>query len=241
MVTERETTVKGWYSRGWRTYRKNMKPLIMGSVLVTGISLLCTLFNSLVGGYWVIAATQLFIVPILTVGWLFFCLKKVRGEVGRVSLVFSAFSRYGKVWITYILYILIVAAGTFLLIVPGILWALKYGMSLLAVTDRSLVARHAYRFSGAITRGYRGRLFVALLAAAALNSVSIPFSMGLQKLGEGDAAMLLIFGALPMLAGILLVTPWLGPSFASAYEGLVAVQEESGGTSREAEETPDEE
>ena len=86
-------------------------------------------------------------------------------------------------------------------------------------------------YSSAITRGYRWKLFVALLAASALNALSVPFSMGLQKIGEGGAAPLLIFGAVPLLACMFVVTPWIGPSFASAYESLCTAKEEVGHTS----------
>jgi uncharacterized membrane protein len=231
MEAEREITVKGWYSRGWQTYRRHTKPLIMGSVLLIGLSLLFTLLNALARGGWVIAISQVFIMPVLTVGWLFLCLKGVRNEVVRATHIFTAFSSYGRIWVTYILYILIVAGGVFLLVVPGILWAVKYGMSLFVTMDRSLFVRDAYRYSSAITRGYRWKLFVALLAASALNALSVPFSMGLQKIGEGGAAPLLIFGAVPLLACMFVVTPWIGPSFASAYESLCTAKEEVGHTS----------
>jgi uncharacterized membrane protein len=228
MDTERERTVKGWYSRGWRTYRRHTKPLLLSSALLFGLSLLFTLMNTLAKGYWVIMISQIFILPVFSIGWLFLCLKGVRNEEVRVTHIFTAFSMYGRAWVTYILYLLIVVGGVFLLVVPGIFWAVKYGMSLFAVTDRSLVARNAYRYSSTITKGYRWKLFVALVAASALNALSVPFSMGLEKIGEGGAAPLLLFGAVPLLVCMFVVTPWIGPSFASAYESLCAVQEEGG-------------
>ena len=113
MENAQERTVKSWYARGWRTYRRHTKPLILGSALLVGLSLIFTLLNTLVGGYWVIVITQLFILPLLSIGWLFLCLKAIRDGEVRIALIVSPFSKYGRTWVTYILYLLIVVAGIF--------------------------------------------------------------------------------------------------------------------------------
>jgi hypothetical protein len=220
MAEEEAVAVKSWYARGWRTFKSDPKPLIIGSVIVTCFSLVVSLVNTLTGGYWVVILSQLFFIPVLSVGWFFFCLKRIRGEAGDPRIVFSAFARYGKVWGTYILFLLIVVAGIFLAVVPGILWALKYGMSLFAVMDESIAGRDALRFSKSITRGHRGKIFVAGLLAALMGGLSVPFSMGLERIGMGTATVLLAAGLVPMLAAMLIVTPWIGVAFASAYESI---------------------
>ena len=206
MDEKNSLTVKSWYARGWKTYKENPKNLILGSLLVTGLSTLFTLINVLADGQWVIFLAQLFIIPVLGVGWLYLCLLSVRGEKPDVGVLFSAFKRYGRVWVTYILFILLVVAGVFLVVVPGVLWALKYGMCLFSVMDTDQFARNAFRHSKRITRGSLGRIFGFFIISALLSSLSVPFSMGIQKIETGGAMLLLLLGILPFLAALIIVT-----------------------------------
>jgi hypothetical protein len=222
MEEQNSISIKSWYARGWNAFKENPKNLILGSLVLSGLSVLFTLGNILTGRYWVLFVSQLFIIPVLGVGWLYLCLLTVRGKETGFAVLFSAFRRYGRVWVTYILFILLVVAGVFLIIVPGVLWALRYGMSLFAVMDTSRYARNAFRYSKQITKGSLGKLFVAALIAVLLSGLSVPFSMGLQRIGTGEAMLLLIFGVLPFLAGVLVISPWVGSSIASAYESLAA-------------------
>jgi len=233
MENQRSVSVKDWYARGWNTYRENPKNLMLGSLVVSGLSVLFTLVNALTGGQWVILLSQFFITPVLGVGWLYLCLLTERGNKPGFEVLFSAFKRYGRVWVTYILFILLVVAGVFLAVVPGVLWSLRYGMSLFTVMDTSRYARDAFRYSKGITKGSLGKLFVAALLAAVLSGLSVPFSMGIQKIGTGTAAPFLIFGFLPFLAGVLVISPWIGSSIASAYERLAAAGNEAPEDERE--------
>jgi hypothetical protein len=220
MANELDISVKSWYSRGWNTYKNNPNPLILGTIILTGFSFLVTFFYIFTEDIWVILLFNFLIMPVLTVGWLLLCLKIVRGEYADFTVIFYAFSKYLRVWVTFILFTLIVVGGMFLLIFPGILWALKYGMSLYVVIDRPLFGRSAYRYSKEITKGYRGKLFITLLLASVLSALGYPFSIGLQKIGSDIGTLLLIIGVVPLLANMILITPWLGVTFASAYESL---------------------
>jgi hypothetical protein len=222
MEERQSISVKDWYARGWLAFKENPKNLILGSLVLSGLSVLFTTVHILTGGFWVIFVSQFFIIPVLGVGWLYLCLMTVRGKETGFAILFSAFKRYGRIWVTYILFILLVVAGVFLIIVPGVLWALRYGMSLFTVMDTSRYARNAFRHSKQITKGSLGKLFVAALIAALLSGLSVPFSMGLQRIGTGEAMLLLIVGVLPFLAGVLVISPWIGSSIASAYESLAA-------------------
>jgi hypothetical protein len=225
MDSQGGVSVKKWYAQGWQTYKKNPRILILGSLVVSGLSALFTLLNVLSGGQWIIVLSQFFITPVLGIGWLYLCLLSVRDENPGFAVVFSAFKRYGRVWVTCILFILLIVAGLFLVIVPGVLWALKYGLSLFTVMDTDRYARNAFRYSKRITKGFLGKLFGFFIISALLSSVSAPFSMGIQKIGTGDAAPLLLIGLLPFLAAMVLISPWIGTSFASAYESLKGAEQ----------------
>jgi hypothetical protein len=226
MEKKQNMSVKQWYAQGWRTFKGNAKTLMLGSLVVTGLGALFTLVNVLAGGQWVIFLTQFFITPVLGIGWLYLCLLALRGTKPDVAVLFSAFKRYGRVWITYILFILLVVAGVFLAVVPGILWSLKYGMSLFLVMDTEQYARNAFRHSKRITRGNLAKLFGFFIISALLSGLTVPFSMGIGSIGSGDATPLLLIGILPFLAGMLILSPWVGASFASAYDSLLSVETE---------------
>jgi len=227
MDEQSNVSVKSWYARGWKTYKENPKNLILGSLVVTGLSTLFTFINVLTGGQWFIFITQLFITPILGIGWLYLCLLTVRGDKPDLAVIFSAFKRYGRAWVTYILFFLLVIAGVFLVVVPGVLWALRYGMSLFNVMDKDLYARNAFRHSKRITKGFLGKLFGFFIISALLSSLSVPFSMGIQRIGTGGAALLLSLGIVPFLAAMILISPWIGSSMACAYESLMTAEKET--------------
>ena len=224
MEKQTNVSVKGWYARGWNTFREHPKNLILGSAVVSGLSVLFTIINVFTGGQWVILLSQLFITPVLGVGWFYLCLLTVRGNKPDFTVLFTAFKRYGRVWVTYILFILLVVAGVFLVVVPGVLWALKYGMCLFSVMDTDQFARNAFRHSKRITRGSLGRIFGFFIISALLSSLSVPFSMGIQKIETGGAMLLLLLGILPFLAAILLISPWIGASMAWVYESLLSAE-----------------
>jgi len=73
----------------------------------------------------------------------------------------------GKFW-SYvwgsILYMLVMIAGFILLVVPGVVWALKYQFFPWLIVDKNMKGREALIASGKITKGQKGKLFVFWLA-----------------------------------------------------------------------------
>lgn len=63
-----------------------------------------------------------------------------------------------------VLYGLIVAAGLILLIVPGIIWAIKYKFYTYLIVDKKMNALEALKKSGQITYGEKWNIFVFILA-----------------------------------------------------------------------------
>jgi uncharacterized membrane protein len=74
-------------------------------------------------------------------------------------------------YLTAILYTVIVAGGTLLLIIPGIIWAIKYGFADLIVVDSNHRALEALKASDKLTYGYKWNLlffaFIAIMIACA--------------------------------------------------------------------------
>ena len=81
---------------------------------------------------------------------------------------------FGKVLGASILYGLIVMAGTILLIIPGIIWAIKYSQFLFVILDeKDIGMMDSLKRSGEITQGAKGMLFVLAIVLVLLNLVGM--------------------------------------------------------------------
>jgi len=78
-----------------------------------------------------------------------------------------------------VLYILIVVGGLILLIIPGIIWAIKYQYYGYLIVDKKLSPMDAIRKSGQITKGYKWQLLGFWFAMLGVNI------LGLLALGIG--------------------------------------------------------
>lgn len=90
-------------------------------------------------------------------------------EVNRIFVTLPLFLSY---FIGGILYSLIVSFGTFLLIIPGIIWALKYGFFDLMIIDTDCGPMEALSKSGSLTYGHKWQLFWFALISMAILFIS---------------------------------------------------------------------
>lgn len=75
--------------------------------------------------------------------------------------------------LTSIAYRLIVATGTFLFVVPGIIWALTYCLADLIVIDSDVRMREALRISARLTYGYKWDLLFFFFVALIITFISV--------------------------------------------------------------------
>jgi uncharacterized membrane protein len=223
MTTMYSLTVGDWLTQGWECYKKNAKLLIAvsGIFALYDLLLICATYAPHGTLFYLLAF--FLISPPLVVGWCYLNVKVVRDEPASFSDLFSGFSRFGMAWSTYIMTGLILLGGLILLIVPGIIFLLKYGLSIYAVLDRRLSAFESVSFSSRITRGYKGRLLFFVVCVFPLIIVTyVPYAFVAQQFlqGLGSTTMLLI-GLIPFLANILIIVPWTSASSACAYHNLV--------------------
>jgi hypothetical protein len=98
-----------------------------------------------------------------------------------------------------LLYGLVVAVGMVLLVVPGVLWAIKYCFTGFLIVDRGLDPLTAMRRSAELTRPVRGQLFM----------------FGLTLLGVN------ILGALVLGVGLLATVPMTMLALGQVYRQLL--------------------
>ncbi len=77
-------------------------------------------------------------------------------------------------------YALIIVGGIILLIVPGIIWAIRYQFYAYFILDKKLEPRDALRHSARITKGAKSKLFLFMILLATLNMIgALLFGIGL--------------------------------------------------------------
>jgi len=101
---------------------------------------------------------------------------------------------------TAILYTLIVIGGCFLLFIPGIIWAVKFGLCFYFVVDKGLDPVQALKASSRTTMGVKGELF----------------ALGIIKI------MIIYLGILCFLMGLFAAYPIVIVASALVYRQLLA-------------------
>lgn len=114
--------------------------------------------------------------------------------------LYSGLPLFFKYLLASVLYGLIVAAGLVLLIVPGIMWAVRFGFYGFLVVDQGAGPIEALQRSSALTRGVRWGLFV----------------FGLLLLG------IVVLGAMALVVGLFLAVPTALVAAAYVYRSLLA-------------------
>lgn len=116
----------------------------------------------------------------LMLGLITYFLKLARGEKPVVGLLFQSFDRFGVSFLLYLLMQVFILLWSLLLIVPGIIAALRYSQSFFILRDNpNLEPMEAIRQSKEMMKGHKGRLFVLYLTFIGWAILAaIPFGLG---------------------------------------------------------------
>lgn len=118
---------------------------------------------------------------------------------------------------------LIVLVGVVLFIIPGIIWGLKYSLSMVAILDKRLSPVEAVRFSGKITSGYIGKLFVLFIlffGVAILLGMAISQFQGRVDLTQEGILRFVFLGLIPSMFYYFAILPFSFLVSVTAYEAL---------------------
>ncbi len=137
----------------------------------------------------------------LALGMAIFALNVVRGREVAVGDIFRGFDNFGNALLTFFLMGLFIFLWALLLIIPGIIAAYSYAMSMYILADNpTLDGMEALRRSKKMMDGYKIKLFTLDLRFFALTILSL-FTFGI---------------------GMLWVWPWAAAARAKFYEDLKA-------------------
>ena len=124
-------------------------------------------------------ACSLLSIPFMA-GFYWASLRLVRGEEATLGDVLSQLRHFWSYLFGGILYALGVLGGLLLLIVPGLIWAVKWSFYQFPIMDEGLKAGAALKRSGDLTRGAKWQVFGFFLLLLALNVAGLlAFVVGL--------------------------------------------------------------
>jgi uncharacterized membrane protein len=145
-----------------------------------------------------LALAAAFLQIIVGMGLIRISLQFASGEKGEFADLFACVPLFFKYLLGSILYGLIVMGGMILLIVPGIIWSIKYMFFSYFIVERGLGPVEALKQSGALTQGAKWNLFLFGLLLCGVN----------------------LLGALVLLIGLFATIPTTMVATAYAYRRL---------------------
>lgn len=173
---------------GWETFKKNYLLLIGLAAIDLVINSIPNMISDEPSSQKNITGLIIWLVAVIVqIGVITISLKLIEGKKTGINDLFSNLRLYWRYLGGTILYGLIVIIGFILLIVPGIIWAIKYQFYGYLIIDKKMKPMDALRKSAEITEGERWNLFIL---GFALFGVIL---LGVLALGIG------IFAALPVV------------------------------------------
>ena len=193
---------------GWDTMKSNLG-FFIGLLIVFGvlytvpytIAVMALEVNVFLGVIFHIADIALTIV--ISMGLVKIALRFCDNEKGEFADLFSQYRLFFNYLFAFILYGLIVLGGYVLLIIPGIIWGIKFWFFDYFVIDKGLSPIEALEESYVITTGVKWNLFVFFLAVTGIN----------------------LLGALALLVGLFATIPTTMVAAAFVYRKLLVQTE----------------
>ena len=185
---EPDLDVSSLFSRSWQTLKEHLWPTVAVFVIYS----LLTSAGSMIQDDPGLGDLIMYIIagPI-TAGTYMYALRRIRGEEADLGDMFDGFRVFVKALGVFVLYSVMIVVGLVFLIVPGIYVAIAFYPCMYLVMDDELDIIETLRKAWRMTEGYRGKLFVVLLAVIGVNI------LGLIALLVG----IIFTGALSLLVG----------------------------------------
>jgi len=161
-MTTKEFSKKEAIQFGWNTTKNNLRFFIPLSILVWAVSLMLSFSAN--SDSWAISIMNDTIVwiwsLIATLGIIKISLNFCDNKESKLIDLFSQYRLFFTYLFGYVLYLLIILGGMILLIIPGIIWAIKFQFFGYLIVDRGLGPIEALKKSAAITKGVKWNLFL---------------------------------------------------------------------------------
>ncbi len=149
---------------GWDTMKDNLLfyfvILLLSWVITGGLSTLGQINISGWHPFWAFGILSWIASLFFSIAYIRISLKLVDGQTAEFADLWASYRVFWKFLGAEILYFLIVLGGLILLIVPGIIWAIKYSFFGFFIVEHNMGPVEAIKASGRITRDTKGNLFL---------------------------------------------------------------------------------
>lgn len=161
-------SIKDSFSYGWETFKKRPGFFIVFSLIIIGANIIPGILGSVFSNKQLHLETLNFIITILgtilsgivTLGMINFTLKIYDNKPTFYSSIFEKWKLFLPYFFANFLYSLIIFAGFILLIIPGIIWAIKFQYFPYIMVDRGTGIIESLKLSSKITNGNKWKLFL---------------------------------------------------------------------------------
>lgn len=178
-------TVKEALLYGWETFKKNWQFLLIVFVILVAVGMIPgNLQNwakdNMPQMSFVISIVSWVIQMVTSIGVLIISIKIVDGKKPELADIYKHYPLLLNYFLGSLLYGLVVIAGIILLIVPGIIWGIKYQYTTYLIVDKGMSPLDAFKKSGKLTQGHKMQLFYLGLAFIAITIAGmLLFGIGL--------------------------------------------------------------
>jgi uncharacterized membrane protein len=179
---------------GWNVAKKNLGFFALLLILAFFISFASAFLST---------AISIIVDMLITIGLIKISLKFCDNEKAKISDLFSSSHLFFNFLIGNLLYALIIIGGFILLIIPGIIWSIKYRFFNYFIVDKGLGPIEALKESARITKGNKWNLFLFGLLLVLID----------------------ILGALALLVGLFVTIPTTMIANAFVYRKLLSQTE----------------
>ncbi len=157
-------TVKESLKYGWDTFKKNWQFLIAVFAIVVLAGMIPNWLHdwsrdNMPNVSFVFSIISWLIQMITGIGVIVISLKIVDGKKPNISDLYTHSSLLLNYFLGSLIYGLVTIGGFILLIIPGIIWGIKYQYITYLIIDQGMSPMDAFRKSGKITQGHKTKLF----------------------------------------------------------------------------------
>ncbi len=157
-------TVKEALSFGWNTFKNNWQFLVIVFAIVYATGLVPAWIVKLSNGSFpaITSLASLCVIVlqmIIAIGVIVISLKIVDRKKPEITDLFTNFPLLLNYFLGALLYAGVIIVGIILLIIPGIIWGIKYQYTMYLIIDKKMGPFEAFKKSGKITQGNKMRLF----------------------------------------------------------------------------------
>ncbi|MEK7116658.1 MAG: hypothetical protein AAB837_00645 [Patescibacteria group bacterium] len=163
---------------GWEKFKANLEISLLTTLLMVAVGSLTGKEDMVLG--WLFAFALVVFLIIIRIGYTKIFLRIHDGESPKFTEIFQEYKTFWRYLGVSILMSLAVLGGLILLIIPGIIWAVRFSFSPIIVVDTKLGPVASMKESYAITKGSFWHLFFFWIVLALVNLLGlILFGVGL--------------------------------------------------------------